>query len=168
MAFPVKKFKASQTYAHKFTKEMLTEFEDTFASVANEDGFAPVEKLSLLLLGLGLEVSKTYYEQLLDPQQHLMDIDKFLGILSICIEQCDWMHHEIQESFNIFDKDMNGNLDATELKRVFTKLGESMTDKELEDQLKDFDMDHDGEMNYSEYVMMVLATKGIDFGLDTL
>jgi Ca2+-binding EF-hand superfamily protein len=57
-------------------------------------------------------------------------------------------------------------LDATELKRVFTKLGEHMTDKEMEDQIKDFDLDRDGEMNCVEFVVMVQSCKGIDFGLE--
>ena len=36
-----------------------------------------------------------------------------------------------------------GGLDATELKRVFIKIGEDITDKEMEDQVKDYDVDHD-------------------------
>lgn len=39
------------------------------------------------------------------------------------------------EAFSIFDKDGNGYLDAIELKRVFTKLGENLTDLEMEDQV---------------------------------
>jgi Ca2+-binding EF-hand superfamily protein len=41
-----------------------------------------------------------------------------------------------------------------------------MTDKEMEDQIKDFDLDRDGEMNAVEFVVMVQSCKGIDFGLE--
>ncbi len=50
---------------------------------------------------------------------------------------------------------------------MFIKLGEHLTDKQMEDQIKDFDIDHDNEMNLAEYLIMTQQTKGIDFGLDT-
>jgi calmodulin len=127
-----------------------------------------VDKISSILQAFGIEVSRSYYEEVLENQTSgYIDFDKMLAIISVCVDQSGWMLHEMQESFNIFDKDGNGSLDATELKRVFIKLGEHLTDKQMEDQIKDFDIDHDNEMNLAEYLIMTQQTKGIDFGLDT-
>ena len=73
----------------------------------------------------------------------------------------------MQESFCIFDKDKNGSLDAIELKRVFTKLGESLTDKEMEDQIREFDVDGNGEIGIGEWTRMVASTRGVDYIFDT-
>lgn len=147
---------------------MLIEFEECFSLVCTEDGFLPVDKIVPILQGLGLDVNAKFYEQHLELGVHLIDFDKYLAIIDICIENstANWMTHEINEAFNIFDKDQNGSLDATELKRVFTKLGEHMSDKEMEDQIKDFDLDRDGEMNAVEFVVMTQSCKGIDFGIE--
>lgn len=162
-----RRYKTSIAHLHKFTREMLTEFEETFSQVCNEEERMPTEKMTVVLQALGLEVSKSFYEDLLEPSTVPIDFDKFLSVLTVCIEQSShWMHDEIQETFNIFDKDQDGSLDSAELKRVFTKLGEGLSDKDLADQIKDFDVDHDGEMAIAEYVLMVHSTRGLDFNFD--
>ena len=57
-------------------------------------------------------------------------------------------------------------MDATELKRVFIKIGEIISDKEMDDQLKDYDVDHDHVIGLTEFDMMVKTTKAVDFVFD--
>lgn len=142
---------------------MLTELEETFAMVCTDEGKMPNEKLSLALQALGLDVSESYYEDLIDGKSSSLDFDVFLGVVNTCMEHANFMQAELQESFCIFDKDRNGSLDAIELKRVFTKLGETLTDKEMEDQIREFDVDGDGEIVITEWARMVASTRGVDF-----
>ncbi|XP_053382134.1 calmodulin-beta-like isoform X2 [Mercenaria mercenaria] len=60
----------------------------------------------------------------------------------------------IRSAFRTFDKDGNGFIDAKELRIAMKKLGESLTDKELEDMMKQADVDGDGKINYEEFVKM--------------
>jgi calmodulin len=156
-----RKFKFSTIYANKFTREMISVFEETFDIVANEQDRMPVEMLPTVLSSLGLDVSTALYRDITDTKT--IDFEVFLSIVSICIENTSWMMDELLETFNIFDKDGDGSLDKTELKRVFTKLGESLTDKELDEQIKEFDVDCDCEVGFSEWVMMFNNTRGVDF-----
>lgn len=48
----------------------------------------------------------------------------------------------------VFDKDQNGLISSTELRRVMTNLGEKLTEEEVEDMIKEADMDGDGMINY--------------------
>lgn len=43
---------------------------------------------------------------------------------------------------------------------MFTKLGESLTDAEMEDQVREHDIDGDRCVVQTEYFKMVLATRG--------
>jgi hypothetical protein len=93
-----KRFKPAVTYVHKFTRELLIEFEETFSLVCTEDGFLPVDKIVPILQGLGLDVNPKFYESLLEPGIHLIDVDKYLAIIDTCIENStgSWMAHDIQ------------------------------------------------------------------------
>ena len=55
---------------------------------------------------------------------------------------------EMQDAFNIFDKNGDGFINAAELKQVMHTLDESLTDKEVSDMIKEADMDGDGLINY--------------------
>ena len=48
----------------------------------------------------------------------------------------------------VFDKDGNGLINAAELRHVMTNLGEKLTDQEVDEMMKDADIDGDGQLNY--------------------
>ncbi|XP_053381746.1 calmodulin-A-like [Mercenaria mercenaria] len=58
----------------------------------------------------------------------------------------------IRSAFRTFDKDGNGFIDANELRTAMKKLGECLTDKEVEDMMKQTDVAEDGKINYEELV----------------
>ena len=59
---------------------------------------------------------------------------------------------EIREAFKVFDKDGNGYISAAELRHVMTNLGEKLTDFEVDDMIREADVDGDGQINYEEFV----------------
>ena len=63
----------------------------------------------------------------------------------------------------MFDKDCNGFIDPSELRRVFMKIGEHLDITEVEDQLREFDIDGDLQMVQAEFNKMIFLTKGSDF-----
>ncbi|GBM93660.1 Calmodulin [Araneus ventricosus] len=55
---------------------------------------------------------------------------------------------ELKEAFRVFDKNGDGFISAPELRNVMTNLGEKLTDEEVEDMIKEADLDGDGLVNY--------------------
>ena len=55
---------------------------------------------------------------------------------------------QIREAFRVFDKDGNGFISSQELRHVMTNLGERLTDQEVEEMIKEADLDGDGSVNY--------------------
>ena len=61
------------------------------------------------------------------------------------------------EFFSVFDKDGNGYISAAELRHVMTNLGEKLTDEEVDEMIREADIDGDGQVNYEEFVAMMTS-----------
>lgn len=61
----------------------------------------------------------------------------------------------------MFDRNGDGFISASELRHVMTNLGEKLTDEEVEDMIREADLDGDGLVNYEGE--FVLRTKGKTF-----
>jgi len=64
---------------------------------------------------------------------------------------------EILEAFKVFDKDGNGFISAAELRHIMTNLGEKLTDEEVDEMIREADIDGDGQINYEEFVKMMMS-----------
>lgn len=63
---------------------------------------------------------------------------------------------EIREAFRVFDKDGNGFISAAELRHVMTNLGEKLTDEEVDEMIREADIDGDGQVNYEGNTFLFL------------
>lgn len=50
--------------------------------------------------------------------------------------------------FSVFDKNNDGLISSSELRHVMTNLGEKLSEEEVDDMIKEADMDGDGLVNY--------------------
>lgn len=58
---------------------------------------------------------------------------------------------EMRQAFQVFDKDGDGYISATELKLVMQQLGEALTDQQLADMLREADGNGDGRIDFKEF-----------------
>merc|ERR1711916_175482 len=87
-----------------------------------------------------------------------IDFPEFLTLMARKMQDSD-SEEEIKEAFRVFDKDGNGFISAAELRHVMTNLGEKLTDEEGDEMIREADVDGDGQINYEEFVKMMMATK---------
>jgi len=59
-------------------------------------------------------------------------------------------------SFKIFDKDGTGFISAAELRHVMTSLGYKLTDEEVDQMIRDSDIDGDGYINCMNLMPRIL------------
>lgn len=76
-----------------------------------------------------------------------IDFPEFLTMMSRKMKDTD-SEEELREAFRVFDKDGNGFISAAELRHVMTNLGEKLTDEEVDEMIREADIDGDGQVNY--------------------
>ena len=54
---------------------------------------------------------------------------------------------ELREAFKVFDRDGNGYISSQELRYVMTNMGEKLTEQEVEEMIKNGDIDGDGQLD---------------------
>ena len=65
---------------------------------------------------------------------------------------------ELHKAFRLFDEDGSGVISFRNLKRVAKELGEKLSDDELQAMIDEFDRDHDGLINESEFASIMKQT----------
>merc|ERR1711988_1857567 len=85
-----------------------------------------------------------------------IDFAEFLSLMSKKMKDAD-SEEELMEAFKVFDKDGNGFISAVELRHVMTNLGEKLTDEEVDEMIREADVDGDGQINYEEFVKVMMA-----------
>ena len=73
---------------------------------------------------------------------------------------------EIREAFRVFDKDGNGFISAAELRHVMTNLGEKLTDEEVDEMIREADIDGDGQVNYEGEFLLFDGYYAVDLAVD--
>lgn len=85
-----------------------------------------------------------------------IDFPEFLSLMAWKMRDTD-TEEELIDAFKVFDRDGNGLISAAELRHVMTNLGEKLTDEEVDEMIKEADIDGDGHINYEEFVRMMMA-----------
>lgn len=63
------------------------------------------------------------------------------------------------EAFKFFDKDNSGYITAEELKSVLDSVGEKLSQGEIEEIIRQADVDGDHTINYQEFVRFIMQSQ---------
>merc|ERR1712087_274195 len=85
-----------------------------------------------------------------------IDFPEFLSLMARKMKGTD-TEEELIEAFKGFDRDGNGFISAAALRHVMTNLGEKLTDEEVDEMIREADVDGDGQINYEGFVKMMMA-----------
>lgn len=76
-----------------------------------------------------------------------IEFDEFLLMMARKLKAADG-EEEMHHAFNVFDKNSDGFITFDELKRVMCSIGERLTDEEIEDMIKEADLNGDKKIDY--------------------
>lgn len=85
-----------------------------------------------------------------------IEFPEFLTMMAKKIKDGGESEEELREAFRVFDKDGNGFISSAELRHVMTNLGEKLTDEEVDEMIREADIDGDGQVNYEGNMFTVI------------
>ncbi|RLM98436.1 uncharacterized protein C2845_PM06G33360 [Panicum miliaceum] len=154
--------------------EQISEFREAFAFFDKDgDGCITVEELATVMGSLqgqrpGAEELREMIRDADADGDGAIDFAEFLGLMARkaaaagagAEDAAADPDEELREAFKVFDKDQNGYISAAELRHVMINLGEKLTDEEVEQMIREADVDGDGQVNYDEFVRMMMLSDG--------
>lgn len=147
--------------ADQLNENQISEFKEAFSMFDKEgDGTITTQDLGTVMRCLGRNPTEEDIQDMIrevDPERkgHL-DFPDFLVLMAKGVATAE-TKEELLEAFRTFDKDGNGFLSTAELRRIMTNLGEKLTDEEVDEMIATADMDLDGQINYEEFVNVLVA-----------
>uniref|UniRef100_A0A1W7RAW9 Calglandulin n=1 Tax=Hadrurus spadix TaxID=141984 RepID=A0A1W7RAW9_9SCOR len=145
------------------TEEQVAELKEAFMLFDKDsDGMITAAELGVVMRSLGqrpTEIELRNMVHIVDQDGNgTIEFDEFLYMMSKKMKDTD-SEEELKEAFRVFDKNGDGFISAMELRHVMTNLGEKLTDEEVEDMIKEADLDGDGLVDYDEFVTILTSAK---------
>ncbi|WOL07979.1 calmodulin-like protein 11 [Canna indica] len=143
------------------TEEQITEFQEAFCLFDKDgDGCITLEELGTVIKSLGQNPSEEELHEMISEVDSdgngTIEFGEFLNLMARKVKETN-VEEELKEAFKVFDKDQNGFISASELRNVMINLGEKLTDEEVDQMIREADLDGDGQVNYEEFVRMMMA-----------
>lgn len=150
--------------AVNLTEEQIEEFKEAFSLFDKDgDGTITTKELGTVLRSLGQNPTQAELQDMINEVDAdgngTVDFPEFLTLVSRKMKETD-SEEEIIEAFKVFDKSGSGFISAAELRHVMTNLGEKLTDDEIDEMVREADMDGDGKLNYDDFVSMMMEDGG--------
>uniref|UniRef100_A0A8D0G5Q7 Calglandulin n=1 Tax=Sphenodon punctatus TaxID=8508 RepID=A0A8D0G5Q7_SPHPU len=148
--------------ADQLTKEQIAEFKEAFLLFDKDgNGSVSTEELGTVMRSLGQNPTEAELKDMIHEVDTdgsgTIDLPEFLSMMARTI-RCSNSEEAIRKAFQVFDRDGNGFVSAAELRHVMTKLGEKLSEEEVNEMIKEADVDGDGQVNYEEF-LRVMASK---------
>merc|ERR1711981_477010 len=105
-------------------------------------GSVDAKELKVAMRALGFEPKKEEIAKMIadvdDSGDGEIDFDEFMVMMTAKMGEKDG-RDDLMKAFRVFDNDETGGINFNNLSRVAKELGENMTDKELEEMIKEVD-----------------------------
>ncbi|CAF1574739.1 unnamed protein product, partial [Adineta ricciae] len=130
--------------ADQLTEEQIAEFKEAFFLFDKHgDGTITTKQLGTVMRSLGHNPTEIELQNMIDEVaadgNGTIDFPEFLTMMVRKMKDTD-SEEEIREAFNVFDKNGNGIISIDEFRHVMTNLGEKLTDEELDEIVREADV----------------------------
>ena len=94
-------------------------------------------------------------KQVDDNGDNEIDFDEFLVLMSSNNKSSTDPDSELRAAFAVFDEDNSGSISRKEMKKLMKKLGQKLSDEELDAMMEEVDTDNDGQIDFEEFKSMM-------------
>lgn|ERR1712048_942031 len=144
------------------TETQLKDLQETFSLFdANGNGYITTQELAQAMRQLGQNPTNKEIKEMIAKvdanNDGKLNFEEFKSMMVEKMKLPADTEKEMKDAFRMFDRDGNGFVSAAELKHIMTNLGEKLSEEEVEIMIHEVDIDGDGQLNYEEFVKMMMA-----------
>ncbi|KPM07532.1 calmodulin-like protein 3 [Sarcoptes scabiei] len=135
------------------TDEQVAEFKEAFSLFDKDlDGRITTTELGIVMRSLGQRPTDAELKNMVimvdQDGNGTIEFNEFLHMMSKKMKETD-KDTELKQAFRVFDRNGDGFISPPELRLVMTNLGEKLTDEEVDEMIREADLDGDGLVNYN-------------------
>lgn len=127
---------------------------------SNHDGSISINELGMALRALGINPSQKELKESIArfdlDHSGRIEFNEFAALYAAKLRE-EITPEDLAKYFSVFDRDGDGTINLTELRRILTSIGETLTEQELDTIFSDADLDGDGKIDYNEFSAMLLG-----------
>ncbi|KAA0192412.1 Calmodulin [Fasciolopsis buskii] len=137
----------------RLTRAQLVDIRSAFHFFdTNGDGLITTEELATAMQYLGLQASNSdllnMIKQADEDGNGCIDFKEFVRMMTEYYSQMAKTMDIYKRVFAEFDNNGDGFIDPDELKLIMSSVGESLSDKDLDEMIKEADKDGDGKVSF--------------------
>merc|ERR1712241_1353963 len=150
-------FKKGNQIREDLTDEQIAEFKEAFVLFDKDgDGTITTKELATVMRSLGQHPTESELQDMINEVDEdgngTIEFNEFLVMMAKKVKENE-SSDDIKEAFKVFDRD--GYISAEELGQVMSTLGESLTQEEIDEMIREADSDGDGRVCYEEFATMM-------------
>ena len=147
----------NQDVVETLSEEMISEFKEIFSLFdTSGDSTIAAKNLKEVLICLGQTLTQEELDELM--YEHEIDATgdgrvgfvEFLNLMGRKMKETKEVDR-MREIFNVFDKNKDGFISASEIQCVMTSLGETLTEDEVNEMVKEADRDLDSHISFEDF-----------------
>ena len=142
-------------------KNKTDEYKKVFQIHSNgPDGYVNTSELSNIFKSINIDASDEEIKEIIKKldleEKKQINYEEFLSLINQGDKDID-EEEEVLNAFKVFDKDGNGLININELKNIMLNIGNNWSENEINELLRDADIDMDGYINYEEFVRTIMS-----------
>jgi calmodulin len=127
------------------TSDDMRQFREAFTLFDKDhDDIISPQELGIVLRSCGLAPSEAELQKIQQQIGKKVDFNTFVRVAQNFKSNTRETEDDIREAFRVFDKDGTGYVNVAELKHAMISLGERLSEEEIDELIREADIDADG------------------------
>ncbi|XP_063712235.1 uncharacterized protein LOC134840387 [Symsagittifera roscoffensis] len=143
------------------SSEQIGELRAAFdAFDTDQSGSIDASELGQAMKIMGKHMSERDLKEIIDKVDDdgsgEIEFSEFLEMMVAQMHEADDTEAEVMRMFHVFDKDGDEFIDTAELKLIFMKMGEKVSDEEIDLIIEKADRDGDGKIGWEDFYKLMM------------
>lgn len=143
------------------TDQQIIEFREAFQAFDKDgNGSISTKELGTVMRSLGQNLSEAEIKQMIEivdeDKSGNIDFKEFLNLMARNMKIVN-KEEELLDALNTLDQDGSGKISKYKLRNIILKTDKKMTGEEIEEIIKTFDMDEEGNIDVQDFIQILMS-----------